>query len=138
MSNASFVDEATPRLGEGSLCLAALAAASEGAFTLIGASLNKLVFRRSCGAVDTLCRRRRLTALVLRLNRKVHRVEANPPPSTASDHGLVGNPVNLLSVSVHSHVRCFQVQASESVACMQALVSGSSGQGRRHGRRNDG
>ena len=29
-------------------------------------------------------------------------------------------------------------QASESVACMQALVSGSSGQGRRHGRRNDG
>jgi len=40
--------------------------------------------------------------------------------------------------SVHSHVRRFQMQANESVACMQALVSGSSGQGRRQGRRNDG
>ncbi len=40
--------------------------------------------------------------------------------------------------SIHSHVRRFQMQANESVACMQALVSGSSGQGRRRGRRNDG
>jgi transposase len=36
--------------------------------------------------------------------------------------------------SIHSHVRRFQMQANESVACMQALVSGSSGQGRRRGR----
>jgi hypothetical protein len=36
--------------------------------------------------------------------------------------------------SFHSHVRCFQMQANKSVACMQALVSGSSGQGRRRGR----
>jgi transposase len=36
--------------------------------------------------------------------------------------------------SIHSHVRHCQMQASEFVACMQALVSGSSGQGRRHGR----
>ena len=52
--------------------------------------------------------------------------------------GLRQAVVNHVSVSEHSHVRCFQMQASESVACMQALVSGSSGQGRRHGRRNDG
>jgi hypothetical protein len=42
---------------------ATLAIASEGALTLIGASLDRLVFRRSCGAVDALCRRRPLTAL---------------------------------------------------------------------------
>ena len=36
--------------------------------------------------------------------------------------------------SIHSYVRQFQVQANESVACMQALGSGSSGQGRRRGR----
>jgi hypothetical protein len=35
---------------------------------------------------------------------------------------------------IHSHVRRFQVQASKFVACEQALLSGSSGQGRRHGR----
>jgi predicted P-loop ATPase len=40
-------------------------------------------------------------ALVLRLNQKVHRVEASPPPSTASDQGLLGDPMNLLSVSEH-------------------------------------
>ncbi len=40
--------------------------------------------------------------------------------------------------SIHSHVRRFQMQANGFVACMQAVVSGSSGQGRRHGRRNDG
>jgi len=40
--------------------------------------------------------------------------------------------------AIHSHVRNYQMQASEFVACLQALVSGSSGQGRRHGRRNDG
>jgi transposase len=40
--------------------------------------------------------------------------------------------------SIHSHVRHYQMQASEFVACVQALVSGSSGQGRRRGRRNDG
>ena len=37
-------------------------------------------------------------------------------------------------VSVHSHVRHFQVQASKNVAREQALISGFSGQGRRHGR----
>jgi transposase len=36
--------------------------------------------------------------------------------------------------SIHSHVRHFQMQSSEFVACMQALVSGSSGQGRKHDR----
>jgi hypothetical protein len=41
-------------------------------------------------------------------------------------------------VTVHSHVRFCQMQASELVACEQALVPGSSGQGRRRGRRNDG
>jgi hypothetical protein len=46
-------------------------------------------------------RRIREKLLVLRLKRKVHRVEANPPPSTASDQGCVGSPVNLLSVSEH-------------------------------------
>jgi transposase len=40
--------------------------------------------------------------------------------------------------SIHSHVRHYQMQASEFVAREQALVSGSSGQGRRRGRRNDG
>jgi hypothetical protein len=34
----------------------------------------------------------------------------------------------------HSHVRLFQMQASEFVACEQALVLGSAGQGRRRGR----
>jgi len=34
----------------------------------------------------------------------------------------------------HSHVRLCQMQASELVACEQALVLGSSGQGRRRGR----
>jgi hypothetical protein len=34
----------------------------------------------------------------------------------------------------HSHVRLYQTQASELVACEQALVLGSSGQGRRRGR----
>ena len=46
--------------------------------------------------------------------------------------------VNNTFFTTHSHVRRFQMQANESVACMQALVSGSSGQGRRQGRRNDG
>jgi hypothetical protein len=40
--------------------------------------------------------------------------------------------------SIHSHVRHYQMQANEFVACEQALVLGSSRQGRRHGRRNDG
>ncbi len=40
--------------------------------------------------------------------------------------------------SIHSHVRHYQMQASEFVACVQAPVSGSSGEGRRRGRRNDG
>jgi hypothetical protein len=39
--------------------------------------------------------------LVLRLNRKVHRVGPSPPPATASDEWLVGDPMNLLSVSEH-------------------------------------
>jgi hypothetical protein len=39
--------------------------------------------------------------LVLRLNRKVHRVGPSPPPATASDEWLVGGPMNLLSVSEH-------------------------------------
>jgi hypothetical protein len=39
---------------------------------------------------------------------------------------------------IHSHVRHYQMQASEFVASLQAPVSGSSGQGRRRGRRNDG
>jgi hypothetical protein len=39
--------------------------------------------------------------LVLRLNQKVHRVKASPSPSTASEQGLLGNPMNLLSVSEH-------------------------------------
>ena len=34
----------------------------------------------------------------------------------------------------HSHVRLCQMQASELVACEQARVLGSSGQGRRRGR----
>jgi len=42
------------------------------------------------------------------------------------------------SGTIHSHVRQFQMQARESVACVQALLSCSSGQGRRRGRRNDG
>ena len=37
----------------------------------------------------------------------------------------------------HSHVRHYQMQASEFVAFEQALVLGSFGQGRRRGRRND-
>jgi transposase len=36
--------------------------------------------------------------------------------------------------AIHSHVRLCQTQASEFVACEQALVLGSSGQGRRRGR----
>jgi hypothetical protein len=40
--------------------------------------------------------------------------------------------------SIHSHVRRFQMQASEFVAFLQAPVSGSSRQGRGRGRRNDG
>src|SRR6266403_1964662 len=36
--------------------------------------------------------------------------------------------------AIHSHVRLCQMQASEWVACEQALVSGYSGQGRRRGR----
>jgi hypothetical protein len=35
---------------------------------------------------------------------------------------------------LHSHVRLFQMQASEFVACEQALVLGSAGQGRRRSR----
>jgi hypothetical protein len=40
-------------------------------------------------------------ALVLRLNRKVHRVGPSPPLATASNEWLVGDPMNLLSVSEH-------------------------------------
>ena len=40
--------------------------------------------------------------------------------------------------SIHSHVRHYQMQASEFVAFLQAPVSGSSRQGRWRGRRNDG
>jgi transposase len=40
--------------------------------------------------------------------------------------------------SIHSHVRRFQMQASEFVAFLQAPVSGSSRQGRGRGRRSDG
>jgi len=40
--------------------------------------------------------------------------------------------------AIHSHVRLFQMQASEFVAVFQALVLGDCGQGGRHGRRNDG
>jgi transposase len=36
--------------------------------------------------------------------------------------------------AIHSHVRLFQMQASEFVACEQAFDLGSSGQGRRRGR----
>ena len=36
--------------------------------------------------------------------------------------------------AIHSHVRLCQMQASELVACEQARVLGSSGQGRRRGR----
>jgi transposase len=39
--------------------------------------------------------------------------------------------------SLHSHVRHYQMRASEFVAFEQALVLGSFGQGRRRGRRND-
>jgi hypothetical protein len=39
--------------------------------------------------------------------------------------------------SNHSHVRHYQMQASEFVAFEQALVLGSFGHGRRRGRRND-
>ena len=62
--------------------------------------------------------------LVLGLNWKVHRIETSPPASTASDQGLLGNPMNLPTVSEHSHVRRFQVQASKFVACEQALLFG--------------
>jgi len=41
---------------------------------------------------------------------------------------------HLVNASKHSHVRLFQMQASEFVAREQALVLGSAGQGRRRGR----
>ena len=49
----------------------------------------------------------------------------------ASERGYQASDLN------HSHVRHYQMQASEFVAFEQALVLGSFGQGRRRGRRND-
>ena len=58
---------------------------------------------------------------------------------TAARSSLGGlTPNGPLRKSIHSHVRHFQVQASKNVACEQALFWGSSGQGRRYGRRDDG
>jgi hypothetical protein len=62
---------------------------------------------------------------------------AHPPDSHPAR--AQGIPFRILpSGFIHSHVRHYQMQASELVACLQAPVLGSSGQGRRHGRRNDG
>jgi hypothetical protein len=56
----------------------------------------------------------------------------------ARRHGGPGDALLHEPGADHSHVRHYQMQASEFVACLQALVSGCSGQGRRRGRRNDG
>jgi hypothetical protein len=39
---------------------------------------------------------------------------------------------------IHSHVRLHKMQASEFVASLEALLSGSAGHGRGRGRRDDG
>jgi hypothetical protein len=61
---------------------------------------------------------------------------ASPKPFlwTKSADAILAKLDRLPVPSVHSHVRLCQMQASELVACEQALVLGSSGQGRRRGR----
>jgi hypothetical protein len=46
--------------------------------------------------------------------------------------------VNLMIGPEHSHVRLSKWQAGEFVAPLEAAASGSAGQGRRHGRHDDG
>src|SRR5262249_9681521 len=85
---------------------------------------------------------RSIVELQAAINRFLAETNDNPKPFT-----WTADPDKIIAAvrrghqvldSIHSHVRCFQMQASKSVACMQARVLGSSGQGRRHGRRSDG
>jgi len=43
-----------------------------------------------------------------------------------------------MSKTNHSHVRLSKYQAREFVASLEAVTAGSAGQGRRHGRHDDG
>jgi transposase len=76
------------------------------------------------------------------INRFLAETNDNPKPFTwTADPSAIIEKVRRgkqVLESIHSHVRQFQMQARESVACVQALLSCSSGQGRRRGRRNDG
>jgi hypothetical protein len=76
------------------------------------------------------------------INRYLAETNQNPKPFTwtADPDAIIENVRRGKQAleSIHSYVRQFQMQANESVACVQAPGSGSSGQGRRRGRRNDG
>jgi len=76
------------------------------------------------------------------INRYLAETNNNPKPFTwTTDPDAIIEKVRRgkqALESIHSHVRHYQTQASEFVAYEQARVLGSSGQGRRHGRRNDG
>jgi hypothetical protein len=81
---------------------------------------------------------RSVVELQAAINRFLDETNDNPKPFT-----WTADPDKIIAAvrrghqvldSIHSHVRRFQAQASKNVACEQALLSGSSGQGRRHGR----
>ena len=76
------------------------------------------------------------------INRYLAETNVNPIPFTwTADPDAIIEKVRRgkhTLESIHSHVRHYQMQSNEFVACVQAPVSGSSGQGRRRGRRNDG
>jgi transposase len=81
---------------------------------------------------------RSIVELQAAINRFLAETNDNPKPFT-----WTADPDKIIAAvrrghqvldSIHSHVRHFQVQASKNVAREQALISGFSGQGRRHGR----
>jgi transposase len=81
---------------------------------------------------------RSIVELQAAINRFLAETNDNPKPFT-----WTADPDKIIAAvrrghqvldSIPSHVRHFQVQASKNVAREQALISGFSGQGRRHGR----
>jgi transposase len=85
---------------------------------------------------------RSIVELQAAINRFLAETNDNPKPFT-----WTADPDKIIAAvrrghqvldSLHSHVRHYQMQASEIVAWVQAPVSGCSGQSRRRGCRNDG
>ena len=79
-----------------------------------------------------------IVELQIAINHFIAEANGNPKPfvwTKSSDAILAAVEHGRQALeAIHSHVRLCQMQASELVACEQARVLGSSGQGRRRGR----